>query len=45
MNLNIYTDYNKFNMHLEEYKMIWEKDGTRIINSFEICVLHILKPL
>lgn len=35
MNLNIYTDYNKFNMHLEEYKMIWEKDGTRIINSFE----------
>ena len=35
MNINIYTDDNKYNMHLQEYKIIWENEGQRIIDSFE----------
>lgn len=35
MELNIYTDNAKYNMHTEEYKIIWEKEGNRICKAFE----------
>lgn len=35
MKLNIFTDDDKYNMHLQEYIVIWEKEGHRIIESFE----------
>lgn len=35
MKLLIFTDNKKYNMHCEEYKMIWNFEGERIQKSFE----------
>lgn len=35
MKLLIFTDNEKYNMHCEEYKMIWALEGERIQKSFE----------
>lgn len=40
MNLIIYTDNEKYRMHCEEYKIIWEKEGKKIQDAYEK-VLHI----
>lgn len=35
MNILIFTDNKKYNMHCEEYKIIWELEGKKIQKSFE----------
>lgn len=35
MRLLIYTNNKKYNMHCEEYKMIWASEGERIQESFK----------
>lgn len=35
MELIIYTDDNKYNMHCNEYKVLWSVEGEKIQNAFE----------
>jgi len=35
MKLLVFTDNKKYNMHCEEYKIIWEHEGERIQKSFK----------